>query len=106
MAHLALRSGMLSDHPKVDRCEPRKSSRCYRIACSEVDRSGKRSKRKRLRLLRRPGIRPAFRSHGDEIALRQKRAEIPTDDLRDLTGILLGDPWPNDYRRSRERDGA
>jgi hypothetical protein len=56
--------------------------------------------------LRAAGIRAPVRSHGDEMALRQKRAEIPTDDLRDLTGILCGDPWPNDYRRSREPDGA
>jgi hypothetical protein len=54
--------------------------------------------------LKAAGIRPAVRSHGDEVALRRRRAEIPIDDLRDLTGILLGDPWPNDYRRSREPD--
>ena len=35
----------------------------------------------------------------DDLKLSQLQAQFPDDDLRDLTGILMGDPWPNDQRR-------
>ena len=52
--------------------------------------------------LKAAGIR-VVRDHVDSTTFRQLRAEIPTDDLRDLTGMLLGDPWPNDWRRCGSR---
>jgi hypothetical protein len=52
--------------------------------------------------LRAAGIKHDVRDRVDSATFRQLGTEIPTDDLRDLTGVLLGDPWPNDHRRRRE----
>jgi hypothetical protein len=56
--------------------------------------------------LRAAGIKYDVRDRVDSVTLRQRRAEIPTVDLRNLTGVLLGDPWPNDYRRRRRDANA
>lgn len=37
----------------------------------------------------------------DPATLAARRAEIPQDDLRDLTGRIFGDPNPADRRRAR-----
>ena len=50
--------------------------------------------------LKAAGIR-VVRDQVDAITFQQLRDEIPTNDFRDLTGILSGDPWPNDHRRQR-----
>jgi hypothetical protein len=45
----------------------------------------------------------SVREAADDVKLQRLRGEVPIDDLRSLTGILMGDPWQTTVGASRPK---